>query len=374
MNLKEMRAAALKAAKDIVAQVKSENRDLTDAEQKTLDEKVTEVKALDTQLAAAAKSANLLGQLDAMAAGVEAGEHAGRRLGLTGKAATAMAGKAARAMMPDSFGAKALAPSGATVIGQEFAADPIALGQPATGLLDVLPVVTHNAPEFAYLRQSTRTNNAAVVADGALKPTSVYSVTRVEDVLDVVAHLTEAIPQYWLSDNGSLQTFLANELSYGLRLAVEAVAVAAIGATSGVQAQAYATDLLTTTRTAITKVETLGFVPSAFVIRPEDWQTIELSRADTSGVFDMSSAPVDRAAQRLWGVPVAISTAPAAGVAYLLSQDSIALDTDTLGVKIEWSSAVADDFARNQVRARVEGRYAAGVRRPLGVVTIDTAP
>lgn len=373
MNLKEKRAATLKAAKELVAQVKSEGRDLTDAEQATLDQKVSEVKSLDTQLAAAAKSATLLGQLDAMAAGVEAGEHAGRRLGLTGKAATAMAIKAARAMMPDSFGAKALAPSGATVIGQEFAADPIALGQPATGLLDVLPVVTHNAPEFAYLRQSTRTNAAAVVAEGAVKPTSVYSVTRVEDSLDVVATLSEAIPQYWLSDNASLQTFLANELSYGLRLAVEAVAVAAIGSTSGIQAQPYATDLLTTTRTAITKVETLGFVPSAFVIRPEDWATIELSRADTSGIFDLSSAPVDRAAQRLWGVPVAVSTAPAVGTAFLLSQDSIALDTDTLGVKVEWSSAVADDFARNQVRARVEGRYAVGVRRPLGVVTIDTA-
>ena len=41
-------------------------------------------------------------------------------------------------MLPD--GTKALAPSDAAVVGQEFQADPVALGQVATGLLDVLPV------------------------------------------------------------------------------------------------------------------------------------------------------------------------------------------------------------------------------------------
>jgi hypothetical protein len=37
-------------------------------------------------------------------------------------------------------GTKALAPSGATIVGQEFVRDPVALGQVAQSLLDVLPV------------------------------------------------------------------------------------------------------------------------------------------------------------------------------------------------------------------------------------------
>ena len=41
-------------------------------------------------------------------------------------------------MLPD--GTKAVAPWDAAVVGQEFQADPVALGQVATGLLDVLPV------------------------------------------------------------------------------------------------------------------------------------------------------------------------------------------------------------------------------------------
>jgi hypothetical protein len=39
----------------------------------------------------------------------------------------------------------------------------VALGQVAKSLLDVLPVKAHTTAEYAYLRQTTRTNNAAVV-------------------------------------------------------------------------------------------------------------------------------------------------------------------------------------------------------------------
>ncbi|MFV8165801.1 hypothetical protein ACNQVK_27495 [Mycobacterium sp. 134] len=130
---------------------------------------------------------------------------------------------------------------------QEFRPDPIALGKPAHSLLDVLPVQAHDTAEFSYLRQSVRTNNAAVVAEDAVKPTSVYSVVRVEDSLKVVAHLSEGVPRYWFIDNAAVQGFLNVELDYGLRMAVEAKVLADINATSGLQAQAYATSPLVTT-------------------------------------------------------------------------------------------------------------------------------
>ncbi|GLP75681.1 hypothetical protein TUM20983_27910 [Mycobacterium antarcticum] len=108
---------------------------------------------------------------------------------------------------------KSLASSGAAVVGQEFMPDPIALGKPALGLLDVLPTRSHASPLYAYLRQSSRVNNAAVVAEGATKPTSTYGVTRVEQSLSVIAHLSEGIPHYWLSDNPTLTGFISNELN-----------------------------------------------------------------------------------------------------------------------------------------------------------------
>lgn len=121
-----------------------------------------------------------------------ASEANGRRLtfkGMGSKVATLLLG-------PD--GTKALAPSGAAVVGQEFEADPIALGRVATGLLDVLPVKQHSSPEFSYMLQGTRTNNAAVVAAGAVKPTSPLGLVKVDKSLSVIAHLSEGVPRYWL--------------------------------------------------------------------------------------------------------------------------------------------------------------------------------
>ena len=114
-----------------------------------------------------------------------------------------MGSHVAKQMLPD--GMKALAPSGAAVVGQEFKPDPVSLGQPALSLLDVIPVTAHAQPEFAYMRQTVRTNLAAVVAEGLTKPTSMLSVTRIEQSLAVVAHLSAGVPRYWLLDSSALE-------------------------------------------------------------------------------------------------------------------------------------------------------------------------
>ena len=105
----------------------------------------------------------------------------------------------------------------------------------------MLPTKQHTSAEYAYLRQSVRTNNAAIVAEGAAKPTSVYSVVRVENSLQVIAHLSEGIPRYWLLDNQALEQFVESELQYGLGLAVEPRVLTDINATWGIQSQTYRT-------------------------------------------------------------------------------------------------------------------------------------
>ena len=159
----------------------------------------------------------------------------GKRLVFGTKSASGLASQDARRWPAWQQGTEQ---SASAVVAQEFAPI-IALGKPAHSLLDVLPTIPHDSAEFAYMRQTTRTNNAAVVAESALKPTSVYTVTRVESKLEVVAHLSESVPRFWFIDNVALQGFLSNELDYGLRIAVEAKVLADINATSGTQTQAF---------------------------------------------------------------------------------------------------------------------------------------
>ncbi len=131
-------------------------------------------------------------------------------------------------------------------------------GRPATSLFDVLPSTRREVPTYRYIRQSVRTNNAAVVAPGATKPTSVYTIEPVDGELSVVAHLSEPVDEYLLHDVQGLQAFIQNEMAYGLAVKVEGLVVAAVAATEGTQSQAFDTDLLTTTRSAITKLEDAG--------------------------------------------------------------------------------------------------------------------
>lgn len=135
--------------------------------------------------------------------------------------------------------------------------------------------------------------------------------------------------------------------------------------------EAFATDILTTVRNGITKLELQGHVPNAVVSRLEDWAKVELAQTNGSGEFLLAASPVDLAAQRLWGVQVVLSTAPAEGEGLLLAQDSVKLFTDGR-VDIEWC-VTGDDFAKNQARLRCESRYEVGVTQPAGVVRLATA-
>ena len=147
---------------------------MTDTEQKTYDEILAKAREVadavkahrhDQEVWAFAKElgAEVTGGMPGLGGGdlsLSGSEAKSRRLsfkGLGAQVATQMLGV---------DGQMALAPSGATIVGQEFVRDPVALGQVAQSLLDVLPIKQHASPEYAYLRQTVRTNAAAVVPEG----------------------------------------------------------------------------------------------------------------------------------------------------------------------------------------------------------------
>ena len=84
------------------------------------------------------------------------------------------------------------------------------------------------------------------------------------------------------------------------------------------------------------------------------------------------SLPYDLASRRLFGVPIVATVSEAAGVGHVLAVDAVVVDTDTLGVGVQWSeTSNRDDFAKNLIRARCEGRFGTSVLSPLGVVSCD---
>lgn len=366
MNLKTQRAATVQAAQDIVAKAKAENRDLTKTEVDQIEAHVAEVKSIDKKIEGQA-TMDAIGKL-------WAGEDTGRKhLALIGRGAKAAAHAIVEGMVD---GTKALVPAGTVTTTVPTLETITETGRPLGTLLEALPLVQHATPTYRYLRQTARTNNAAPVAVGGTKPTSVMSLTPVDSALTVIAHMSEPVDKYVLQDNGSLQRFVSAELLYMLGAKIEDQVLNGSGTapnlrgilnTSGIQTQAYVTGRLETLRAAITALETSGYEASTIVLSPTDWAAIETTRAGTSGTFDLGG-PIDRAARRVWGVPVVTANALTAGTGLVFDDDALAVATDTAGIETRWSDATADDFSKNQLRARVEGRFGLDVYQPAAIV------
>lgn len=383
-KLKKQREELLGKAKALVQERETADRALTDSDRTQLKGWYSEVESLDGLLAQADADRHLVDRVKA-----KLPDHASGELPLTKSLnepqVRALAQRLAVKSLDkdssagsDSTYEKALTLADATeVLVTELVVQP---WRPR-GLLDVIPLVPLSSPTFKFARQTTRVNNAAPVAEGALKPTSTLGLVSVESSLRVVAHLSEPVDKYLLTDVAALADFVGFELQNGLLDTVErqvlvgtgvAPQLSGIASVSGVQLQGFDTDVVTTVRQGITKLEALGYRPASVVLRPEDWEAVELSQTNGSGEYVLAASPVDRAAQKLWGVPVVLSSGLAVGTGQLLAQDSLKLYTDGR-VAVDWDTS-GDLFKHNQVQLRVESRFELAVTRPLGVVSLDTTP
>lgn len=388
-NVADAKARLLELGSDLVAVAKAEARDLDDDEQDALKSAAKSIDRLTEAEVRIKESAEIMGRFGSMARvpgpGVPpeadtfhtkapADDTKEARLDFRAKAATVhLAGK-----MADPTGQKALAASGDVLTGVPLDTEVYEQGRVATNALAILPFKVR-PPQYTYLRQSVRDNKAAPVAVGTLKPESKYGLTSIDGKLEVIAHVSEPTPEYWLIDNASLQGFVQTEMQYGLELAVESQVIGGNGTapnlrgilgTSGIVTQAFVEDPTTTVRKGITSLELLGYEGGGVILHPLAWEALELARR-ADGTPDLGSGvPVDRAAQRLWGLRIAVSNAVPVGTGILFDLSALAVVGDG-NVRTQWSSGVADDFQRNQVRARTEGRFGLDVYKPKGIVTLD---
>ena len=246
-TLREQQRAAVKAAQGIIGQAQRERRQLTSTEQAALSQKNADVQRLAALIEESDADAKLMKSLEAL----------GSTRGGNGDLSTALSfkGVADRILHgPDGDeprNIKSLIAAGSQAVETTDVGLTVLKERPPVSFMESIPA-EEVAENFSYLRQTTRTNNAAPVAAGGLKPTSIFTLTRVEGRLRVVAHISEPIPEYWLKDGTALKQFVNGEMVSGLAEAVAAQAItgdgvgenlAGIATTSGIQTQAFVTDI-----------------------------------------------------------------------------------------------------------------------------------
>ena len=299
-----------------------------------------------------------------------------------------------------AMGAKSLTPTGSVLVPSLSAGliddDP---NRPTTFLSRITFVGLTDTSVFEYMRVASRDHNAATVEKGTTKPTSAYSLERVQDRVHQIAHLSEPINRADLADIAMLQDFLEGEMVAGVELELERQVVAGNGSTagtlddmvgifntSGIGTQAFATDIFTTARKAVTQLE-LARIPLAsvsWVMTPDQWEEFELTTAPEQFMLGSANAgaalPVDRANRRLWGLPVDTSTIMTTGQALLADWSSDTVEIrEREGITLEWSEGgivgmdgdtAVSGWQRNQVQWRAEGRWGLAVKRPGAMIDV----
>lgn len=190
--------------------------------------------------------------------------------------------------------------------------------RPERRLLDLITRGTTDLPWFQYRQVISKTNNASIVAEATdttgttpatgLKPLSTLTTKTAEAKAYTYADGMEVTNQE-LSDDGVMTALIDSTLTENLEIEIENVLLNGAGTadepagifnTTGILQQAFATDVPTTVRKAITKLRNAsGANIQGVLLNPEDDETWDLLK-DLQGRY-LGNGPFASGPSTAWG-------------------------------------------------------------------------
>lgn len=276
-------------------------------------------------------------------------------------------------------------------------ADPLALGsdlggavqyQRQPGILDLtyakaptlLDFITRGTTATAYVeyRQLVSVTAAAdIVAPAAVKPLSTLETAIAQAAAYTYADGVKVTNQE-LADDGIIATLIDTVLRRNLLKKMEDIVLNGTGTnqprgilnTTGVLAQAFSTDIVTTIRKAITLLEDTSEADiTGVVLNPADVEVLDLLKDSTGRYY--SNGPWGGGPSTIWTYPILKSAKVAAGTAVLGDLTTVNL-LDLDGIAVQAFNQNEDDARRNLTYIRAENRALQLIREPakLAVATL----
>ena len=269
-------------------------------------------------------------------------------------------------------------PGGGGLIFPDRSAEMIELTRRRMTVRDLLPQGNTTSNSVEFVRQTTRTNNAAPVTEGGTKPESVYAWEQDDTPVRTLAHITKASRQV-MDDAPRLQAIIDSEMRYGLALAEEAQLLLGDGSGQNLDglipnATAYSAPIsisgaqgIDKLRLAILQVQLNDYAADGIVLHPKDWAAIELLK-DGEDRYLWAAPRSGLATPTMWGLPV-VSTPAMVDTDFLVGAFQMAARIwDRMEVEVLLSTEDGDNFKQNMITIRAEERLALEVWRPLSLV------
>lgn len=428
MDLKAKLDELLAAARKIAAQAEEEERDFSGEEREQIAKLLEEAKEIKAKIREQEKDDELRKQIDALSAEFAAGGNGeetppaappgnggtlGQRFVTSEQFKAWMAQVAPSGRIPDSVKGLHSPPvefkhllahlierkdlitgvsgtSAGVFVLPDYTGIYEPLGRYALNVLDLINRRETTSDTVHFVRQTQRVQEAAPVpeanvteysgATGEVSGEKPEGALAWEPVTENVKTIAVWIPatKRALSDAAQIRGIIDDELRDDLSEELEDQIVNGNGVgenftgifnTAGILVQAWNTDIFTTTRQAITTIQVTGRVaPTAWVLHPEDWETIELQQDANNRYY--YAGPQGRGPQTLWGVPVVTSQSLTQGTG-LLGDFRKAVLWDREMANISVSDSHADFFIRNMIAILAELRAAFGLIRPSAFVEVD---
>ncbi len=406
MNLKQMRAAALKAAQDIINGAKAAgNRELTDDERATVQAKFAEVEELDKKIKAAEEDEQLVKRLGSYSvdgddtdrenvAAKSLGEHFVKHVGgegltrvktITGSTVTAPEWRPAAKAAGDTHTNPTVLAPWQTQYDRTIVR---AFRRPVVS--DLLGQGTLGAGTNAvtYLVEGSVEGAFGTVGEGGQKPQLHFTdpeqrtdaLKKIAGILSFTDEMVEDA-EFWVSEINQRGLYL-------LALAEEAQLLNGSGTGNniegllnrdGIQTEAAASvdDNADALFRAMTKIQTAtGLQADGIVINPADYERLRLGKDGNGQYFgggyfqgQYGNGGIEWQPP-VWGLRTVVSAAVAANTAVVGAFGTAATVYRKGGVRVESTNSHDDDFTNNLITTRIEERLALAVRIPKAFVEV----
>lgn len=233
--------------------------------------------------------------------------------------------------------------------------------------------ITENT--FLYM-PLTVTGNAGFIAEGSAKPETTFGVTAKTGQVKTIATWTKVSEQLF-ADKSQLINILDNNLTHTVDVTVQNQLISGDGSgenLSGISKTGNYTDYVTGSGTAANTVDLLRNV--AFKMRGAniDNLTILINWSDWSALLGLKSTTneylingiLDPVKQTIYGIPVVLSSAVAAGKFAMgnFKMGGIVFDKTAMALEID---RTGDDFTKNLITIRAERRLGFAVVQPKAI-------
>lgn len=253
-------------------------------------------------------------------------------------------------------------------------------------VIDLIPIVRTNQSAYVFMAQTTRTNNAAEVAESvqgtlASLSESAFAWTETSETIRKIGHFVPVTDEQ-LEDIEGIEDLLRNDMIVGVRQRLSSQILNGDGSAPNIegfydagrtgvnQHDATGQNLAVAIDNGIEDVEVTGFAnPDGVVVHPTDWH--KWRRIQTADGIFINGSPSEVGPRTLWGLPVVATTETASGKALVGAFRDYSRLAVKRGVEVQISSEHASFFIQGVKAIKAEMRATLAVLREAAFTEVS---